>query len=490
MLFSSHVFIFVFLPATVAGFFAIARVSREGAALWLVAASLFFYGWWNPRYVPLLAGSIVFNYCAGLALARGARGPRWRKPLLVGAVAANLALLGYFKYAGFFAAAIADFTHNERVFGNIVLPLGISFFTFTQIAFLVDASRAEVTSYRFTHYALFVTYFPHLIAGPVLQHSEMIPQFRNPAMYRWSSANAAVGVTIFAIGLFKKVCLADGVAPFANEAFDGIAAGGALSPMEAWLGALAYALQLYFDFSGYSDMAVGISCLFGVRLPLNFYSPYRASSVIEFWRRWHMSLSRFLRDYLYVPLGGNRSGPARRYLNLWVTMLLGGLWHGAGWTFVAWGALHAAMLSINHVWRAFAGTSALGGRFGVLIGGAMTFFAVVLAWVMFRAPDASTAISMWRVMFGLAGPAPDVIVDIRAVWWVAALLYIVWRMPNTYQIMRRCEPVIMTYAVTPQHVPGALQWRARAPHAVAAAVIFAISVASLNDLSAFLYFQF
>jgi D-alanyl-lipoteichoic acid acyltransferase DltB (MBOAT superfamily) len=491
VLFNSHAFILFFLPIAVAGFFALARLSHSWAALWLVAASLVFYGWWDLAYVPILAGSIAFNFTAGVALARAAAAGRRHTVLLAGAIAANLALLGYFKYAGFLVANLGALAGSEWALERIVLPLGISFFTFTQIAFLADAWRGAVRDYSFTHYALFVTYFPHLIAGPVIQHTETIPQFRDPAMYQWSSACAGVGLTLFAAGLFKKVFLADGIAPYANEAFDGAASGGALSATEAWLGALAYTLQLYFDFSGYSDMAIGLSCLFGVRLPLNFHSPYQAASIIEFWRRWHMSLSRFLRDYLYVPLGGGRAGPARRYLNLWITMLLGGLWHGAAWTFVLWGAMHAAYLTINHAWRALRPTGLPRlGRLGHGLGVLLTFVAVVIAWVMFRAPDVATAFAIWCAMFGFGAAAPDVVFDMRAAAWVGALLFIAWRLPNSFQIMQRCEPVIMTYAIAQRHLPGWLQWRAQLGYALAAAALVGLSIAKLNDLSPFLYFQF
>ena len=281
------------------------------------------------------------------AAGRQLQGKRW---LLV-AIAANLALLAYYKYAIFFVANAQRLIGHVGPLPEIVLPLGISFFTFTQIAFLVDAHRGLAREYSFTHYTLFVTYFPHLIAGPILHHREMMPQFDRRSTYTLDWDNVAVGLTMFIIGLFKKTVIADDMAAFASPAFDAAAGGTQLTLLEAWGAALAYTFQIYFDFSGYTDMALGASRMFGIVLPLNFRSPYKAANIIDFWRRWHITLSRFLRDYVYIPLGGNRKTVPRRYENLLLTMLVGGLWHGAGWTFVFWGALHGIYLVVNHGWR-------------------------------------------------------------------------------------------------------------------------------------------
>ncbi len=397
MLFNSYPFLLVFLPLTLAGFFLVARASHVGAAAWLALASLAFYGWWNPIYVVLLVASIVFNFVVGLAIVRSAGTPRARGLLIVG-VATDLLLLGYYKYMDFFVSNLNHLGAGLPL-PHIVLPLGISFFTFTQIAFLADAYQGKAAEYRFAHYCLFVTYFPHLIAGPILHHKEMMPQFGEAETYRFNWENLAVGLTIFFIGLFKKTVLADGIAVYVRPVFDAASNGVVLGAVDAWGGALAYTFQLYFDFSGYSDMAIGLSRLFGVRLPLNFHSPYKAVSIIDFWRRWHMTLSRFLRDYLYFPLGGNRRGASRRYVNVMVTMLLGGLWHGASWTFVVWGGLHGLYLLVNHAWRE------LSERFGwrhparaaaVLL----TFLATVLAWVFFRADTIDQAIAIVQAMAG------------------------------------------------------------------------------------------
>ena len=300
MLFNSYAFIFLYLPLVLLGFFAIARIHQAWAAAWLALASLFFYGYWNPIYVGLLMASIVCNYGFGTWLGKAVA---QRKRILTLAVSADLLLLGYYKYANFFVDSVNTVSGSDWQVGNIILPLGISFFTFTQIAFLVDTYQGKVKEFNFIHYTLFVTYFPHLIAGPVLHHKEMMPQFALPATYRFNPENMAVGLTIFFIGLFKKVILADGLAEYVGPVFAAHGAGMQLSFIDAWGGALCYTLQLYFDFSGYSDMAIGLSRLFGVTLPLNFHSPYKSVNIVEFWRRWHMTLSRFLRDYLYIPAG-------------------------------------------------------------------------------------------------------------------------------------------------------------------------------------------
>jgi len=342
MLFNSYPFIFLFLPIVLLGYFALGRQGKLAPVIWLALASLAFYAFSGWQFVPLLLASIAFNATVGyLLIARKMRAGLRLAALIVG-VGGDLLVLGIFKYAGFFAANLnALFSTAFAV--NILLPVGISFYSFTQIAFLVDAYRGNVARYALPHYALFVTYFPHLIAGPILHHKDMIPQFEDAK--RPDPHLILCGLIIFGIGLFKKTGLADGIQPLVALAF------GQATPSfdQAWIGALAYTFQLYFDFSGYSDMAIGMSLMFGIFLPLNFDSPYKATSIIEFWRRWHMTLSQFLRDYLYIPLGGNRRGRVLRYLNLMITMLLGGLWHGAAWTFVAWGALHGPIsASITH----------------------------------------------------------------------------------------------------------------------------------------------
>jgi alginate O-acetyltransferase complex protein AlgI len=397
VLYNSFSFIFGFLPVCLLLYFGCARLSHGLANAVLAAMSLVFYGMWDWRdgrwewrNLLLIVGSILLNFAAGAVIRRYRS-----RTALAAAVAANLAVLGYFKYANFALFNLAALTGRPFEPWAIVLPLGISFFTFTQIAFLVDAYRGRAGELNLWRYTLFVTFFPHLIAGPIVHHAQLMPQFAVPGSKRWTPTNVHIGLAFFTLGLFKKVGIADACAPWANEVFD---TRGAVSFLDAWRGALAWTMQLYFDFSGYSDMAIGLAMLFNVRLPDNFDAPYRADSIAEFWRRWHMTLSRFLRDYLYIPLGGNRKGEGRRHVNLFVTMLLGGIWHGAGWTYVIWGAYHGVLLVANHAWRRF-----IVGPMPVIPARALTFLAVVAGWVVFRAPDTGKAFTMLGNMVGLGG---------------------------------------------------------------------------------------
>ncbi len=393
MLFNSYIFIFVYLPLTLVVFFWLGRHARQASATaWLVVMSLAFYGWWNPIYLWLIGVSMIFNYAIGRGLGCHATGSAASKRLLAFGIGADLALLGYYKYANFFVDNLNAIAGTGLTLGEIVLPLGISFFTFTQIAYLVDAYRGEVREYNPLHYALFVTYFPHLIAGPVLHHREMMPQFGKPSIYRFDVGHFTVGCVWFLMGLFKKVVIADSISGYASPVFAAAAGGATPSVLDAWVGALAYTFQLYFDFSGYSDMAIGLAAMMGVRLPLNFDSPYKSQNISEFWRRWHMTLSRFLRDYLYLALGGNRRGPVRRYVNLFLTMLLGGLWHGAGWTFVIWGGIHGLWLAIERslLFRIPGWQSS---HFGMrALRWCVTFHLVCFAWIFFRAPDLASSL--------------------------------------------------------------------------------------------------
>ena len=447
--------------------------------------------------------------------------------MLVSAIAVNLIFLIYFKYANFFVDNLNALTGSAWTLANVVLPLGISFFTFTQIAFLVDTYQGKVKEFNFVHYALFVTYFPHLIAGPVLHHAEMMPQFARRSVCRINWDNVAVGLSIFVLGLAKKVLLADSVADFSTPVFEAVKAGGEPMLIEAWVGALAYTLQLYFDFSAYSDMAIGLSLMFNVRLPLNFNSPYKATSIIEFWRCWHMTLSRFLRDYLYIPLGGSRLGTSRRYVNLMLTMLLGGLWHGAGWTFVIWGALHGSYLLINHAWREVKARLGWGngGRLAALGAGALTFLAVVVGWVFFRADSFSSALTMLQGMAGMNGVSLPTSLqahlaqvlphagwlnfqdnlpltklgNFNAASSITLGLLIVWLVPNVHQMFLRYRPVCedgngIAAAAPPEMSLGwvtkALIWKPTTPRAISLAVLFFICFISLTKVSEFLYFQF
>ncbi len=406
MLFNSPVFLFAFLPLTFAAFALLRRYAPLNATLGLlVGASLFYYGWWNPSFLWIILASIGVNYTIGstimAARLQSLSGERQAQWLMVIGIAFNLGLLGWYKYANFVAENITAITGMVIDLPPIVLPLAISFFTFQQIAFLVDARHGAIQDRRFLPYCLFVTFFPQLIAGPIVHHSEMMPQFAERDHFRPRLDNVTIGIGFLIIGLFKKVVIADGIAPTANSVFLAAHDGAALTLFEAWGGALAYTFQLYFDFSGYADMAVGAARLFGIVLPFNFNSPYKSTSIIDFWRRWHMTLSRFLRDYLYIPLGGNRKGRIRRYINMFITMVLGGLWHGAGWTFIVWGALHGAYLALNHLFRHLlpGGTS----RTGRIAAHILTFLAVVTGWVFFRADSIGAAMNILSGMSGANG---------------------------------------------------------------------------------------
>jgi D-alanyl-lipoteichoic acid acyltransferase DltB (MBOAT superfamily) len=478
MLFNSYPFIFVFLPMALAGYFWLGRFSNLAPVVWLALASLAFYSVSNWQFVGLLLASVAFNYFIGWLLIAKQLRAATRFAVLTAGVTGDLLVLGTFKYAGFFAANINALLSTGIVV-NILLPVGISFYTFTQIAFLVDAYRGNVARYALPHYALFVTYFPHLIAGPILHHKDMIPQFESARTKRPDPHLILCGLIIFAIGLFKKTCLADGIQPLVAPAF------GADTPSfdQAWIGALAYTFQLYFDFSGYSDMAIGISLMFGIFLPLNFNSPYKATSIIDFWRRWHMTLSQFLRDYLYIPLGGNRHGRILRYVNLMITMLLGGLWHGAAWTFVAWGALHGAYLCVNHAWSNYG--PAVAPRFARVGNAAafvLTFVSVVVAWVFFRADSISSATF---VLSRMADPTTVVFGrgEIANALFIAVYAAIAWGTPNTQAIMGYDHKNRMVG----ENING---WLRRPGFLTAAAAALAFGVLGISQHSEFIYFRF
>lgn len=394
MLFNSYTFLVAFLPLTLLVYFAVGKWAPRHTVALLCLSSLVFYAWWDIRYLLLIAASIGFNFLAGSKLLKMSirAGPlHTRRLLLALSVAANLALLGFYKYADFFIASVNSLTGQHLHMLQIVLPLGISFFTFTQIAFLVDASKGQVESLSATNYGLFVTFFPHLVAGPILHHREMMPQFEEGKAAHFNESNFALGLYLLCIGLAKKLLIADQFAPLANTGFDN---WQSLDAAAAWLTSLSYTIQLYFDFSGYTDMALGLAWMFNIRLPQNFNSPYKATTIQDFWRRWHMTLSRFLRDYLYIPLGGDRGGRWKTLRNVFLTFLLGGLWHGAAWTFVVWGALHGAALVLQRLWG-WAGLKMSNWQ-----GWLVTFAFVNFAWVYFRATTIAQANGITLRMFG------------------------------------------------------------------------------------------
>jgi len=396
MLFNSYEFIFVFLPITFFIYFYLNHKRlTEASKGFLVCSSLFFYSWWSVAYLPIILSSMVFNYAIGRGLNNASKSKSKlasKKIILILGVVFNLSLLGYFKYTDFLIENINRAFDSNAELLQLALPLAISFFTFQQIAFLVDSYRQETKEYDFLNYAIFVTFFPQLIAGPIVHHKEMMPQFTNTRNKVKNYRNIAIGLFIFSIGLFKKVVIADTFAVWATQGFDVVTT---LNLFEAWATSLSYTFQLYFDFSGYTDMAIGLALLFNIKLPINFNSPYKATNIQDFWRRWHMTLSRFLRDYIYIPLGGNKKGKFRTYNNLMATFLIGGLWHGAGWTFVFWGFLHGLALIVQRFW------SKLGFKLWTWLAWLITFNFVNIAWVFFRAKEWDDAVKVLGSMFSL-----------------------------------------------------------------------------------------
>lgn len=480
MLFNSPEFLFVFLPLALAGFFLLGRVSTGLARSWLLLISVAFYGYWEYRSVPLLLVSISINFLIGKRL-QATSGTRL--PWLWLGIAFNLLLLGVFKYAAFLANNFNLLFNAHLPVPSLPLPLGISFFTFTQIAFLVDAWRREASEYRYGNYGIFVTFFPHLLAGPILHHKDMMPQVASPAVATFNRPWFSAGLFLFGIGLAKKVLIADQVAPWANAGF---AAATGLSFIDAWIGALAYTVQIYFDFSGYSDMAVGLGLMFNIRLPVNFNSPYQATSVRDFWRRWHITLSSFLRDYLYIALGGNRRGWWLAGLFVVITFGLGGLWHGANWTFVVWGLINGLAVFLARV------TDRLGLRTNRLVARWLTFIFVVVSWVMFRSSNLADAGHIIGAMMGSGGlsmtptvPAWAALFD--AATYQSANLHLLY--PPLY------TAVVLLLALNlswfGRNSQDWLEMRALDLRAAAVVgILLGISVLMMNRGTEFLYFNF
>jgi D-alanyl-lipoteichoic acid acyltransferase DltB (MBOAT superfamily) len=485
LLFNSYIFIFAFLPFTFFVYFYLNSLKLGVAAKsFLVFASLFFYSWWNLAYLPLILSSMLFNYVIGLSLSR-----EWdksgvgKKTLLIFGIIANIALLGYFKYADFFIENLNPLLHTDIGLLHLALPLAISFFTFQQIAYLVDSYRGETKEYDFLNYANFVTFFPQLIAGPIVHHKEMMPQFAASTNMVKHYSNIATGLFIFSIGLFKKVIIADTFAIWATAGFDH---APILNMAEAWVTSLSYTFQLYFDFSGYTDMAIGAALLFNIKLPLNFNSPYKASSIQDFWRRWHITLSRFLKEYIYIPLGGNRRGEFRTYSNLMATFLIGGIWHGAGWTFLFWGFLHGIAIIIHRAWNQ------IGFRLNNVLAWFITFNFINITWVFFRAKEWDDAIKVLKGMFTGALVLPlewkeklhfltntdiqfgswlqAISRDEYTIYWVLMGIFITVVLKNSNELAARFKPSVLT--------------------ALYAAVLFLAAASSLSKLSEFLYFNF
>lgn len=523
MLFNSSIFLFAFLPAVFILYYTAGALAGRRASIFvLVAASFFFYGWWNPNLLPLIVFSVLFNYACGLRIAATQR-PHTINALFILGVAVNLGLLGFFKYAGFFASTLNTLLALGVPVPEIILPIAISFYTFQQIAYLADVRNDQKAERSLLNYALFVTFFPQLIAGPIVHHKEVLPQYETNPARRLNLNLLAIGVTIFIIGLFKKMVIADTVALNAGPAFAAVAAGKPISLFESWIGALSYTFQIYFDFSGYSDMAIGLGLMFGIRLPINFFAPYKATSIIDFWRRWHMTLSRFLRDYLYIPIGGNRNGRGRRYRNMLITMVLGGLWHGAGWTFIVWGALHGFYLIVNHFWRWLWRSRERPAKPSWLrtwSARLLTFLVVVLAWVFFRAENMDTALQMLRSMMGLNGlplplslkPALGDLAPVLESYGIAftgtfsnnvvrnpagaiillgLLFVVVWVIPPTAHLLRTFdENKTWLPRIVPELGASSRPWRPSLLWSLTLGVAFAWCVFSLSRVSEFIYFNF
>ncbi len=504
MLFNSFEFILMFMPLTILGYFLIEKLTRETmySLFFLAAASLCFYAYWDLRFLPIILGSIIVNYYFGLFLGK-TKQIHWRRKLIfIIAITSNLLVLGFYKYINFGAHIWSITSGNSLKTFDIVLPLGISFFTFTQIAYLADIFLGYPREKSFIKYLLFVTYFPHLIAGPILHHKEMIPQFSNQARRIFSSEKVALGFTIFVIGLFKKVVIADSFSYIANPIFSSVAKSIVVA-QDAWGAALAYTLQIYFDFSGYSDMAVGLSIMLGIKLPYNFDAPYKSRSIIEFWRRWHLTLSRFLRDYLYIPFGGNKKGKTRRYFNLLITMVLGGLWHGAGWTYIVWGYLHGCYLVINHLWKSmlqkYSLFTKISGTFPYTIFSLiLTQLSVIVAWVFFRAESLKEAHRMLGMMFHIgkfrheAVPIPALVNNFHLVL-IAGVYLSCLVLPNVRFIFDKWEPALKTYNNNEHWNLMSLKWKINLPWGILIGFLFLVCISVIllfGDGSQFLYFQF
>ncbi len=541
MLFNSYEFVFFFLPITAIAFYLLGSRSKSLAIGWLILASLAFYAWWRPLNVALIAPSILINYGLSRWLMRLANEQRMRaaRAVLVAGIAFNVVFLGYFKYANFLVGAVNDVAGTSYALEHIILPLGISFITFQKIAFLVDVAAGRVKEFTLRDYCLFVLFFPQLIAGPIVHYREVMPQFHSTSC-RFDPPAAAVGLTLFFAGLFKKVVLADGISPMVSAIYADAASGHPVTMVYAWMAAIGFTLQIYFDFSGYSDMAVGIARLFGVTLPANFNSPLRASSIIDFWLRWHLTLTRFLTAYIYNPLSlwitrrrmakglkgvGGRSTPPGAFVAVLMlptlfTMCISGLWHGAGYTFIFWGFLHGLFLSINHLWilltRRYWPDHQ---RYGFVLNPAsfmLTFIAVVGAMVFFKSP---TMASAWNMLAGMIGRhgiampeatmahlgsfgglaralavqiAPPDLQFAPLARWIAGLLAVAWFCPNTLQILSAEKPATGVDLEHPyKHGPALhLRWSLSFVWLLALTGTSIVAVLHLGGVSEFLYWQF
>ena len=487
MLFNSYDFIFIFLPLTLSIFYLLSFFSPgKWPWMWVFGCSLFFYGHWNPTFLPLILCSIAVNYLLSKILLTSQS--ENRRAWCGGGIGLNLAVIGYFKYKNFFLENLGTLAGYTPELDSIFIPLGISFFTFQQITFLIEAYRREITPDTLRVFPLYISYFPQLIAGPIVLSKEFIPQLNG---FKWREnlpEKISVGLSIFMIGLFKKTVIADGISVYVVDLFNVTSYNGgtAVSFFSAWEGVLSYTFQLYFDFSGYSDMAVGLAALFGIKIPQNFNSPYKAVNISDFWRRWHITLSRFLKDYLYIPLGGNRGGPVGTHFNLLITMILGGLWHGAQWTFVIWGLYHGLLLICRSLWSKLISRLSLkpeNNYFYMRFSQGLTFLVVIIGWVIFRSSDMDQATSIIQSMFSiptLDGADPVVWIFLLSLFGVTSFA------PNLYELFGDWSSFNLMTVRRQQ----TLQWKPRPVYAVLVAVIGVFAIISINADSEFLYFQF
>lgn len=481
MLFSSLEYLFLFLPLTFLLYYLLLKNRLViSAKILLISASLFFYSYWNIKYLPLLLLSILVNYFCGCYLIKyyaDSTKKSQNKSLAIGAIIFNILLLGYFKYANFFIENINSFLPDKLINPNIILPLGISFFTFQKIAFIVDCFKGKVKDKSFLNYAIFVTFFPQLIAGPIVHHSEIMPQFKSLRTKFINYRNIALGIFIFAVGLFKKIILADHFALIVNPGFDYYYD---LNFIDAWKTSLSYTLQLYFDFSGYSDMAIGSALIFNIKLPFNFNQPYKALNIADFWHRWHMTLSRFLRDYIYIPLGGNRLGITRTYVNLMAVFLISGLWHGAGWTFIFWGFLHGIAICLHRIYQNF------GFKMNKILAWFLTFNFINASWVFFRANDFPQALSILQKMFGIS--VKDFGFNSN---WQAFLEFISF---NRIEYLFLIISLFLTYKLLPivtKDSEGLIKkFQTNKNFSLITIFLFLVAILSYHKTSEFLYFNF
>jgi len=492
MLFNSYIFIFVFLPITLTVFLILNKFKLiQASQVWLTAASFSFYAYWNIAYLPLLLISVIFNYQIGKSIAQTQPKSQSAKTLLWIGITLNLVTIGYYKYANFFIASVNQVLQTNVAIPTIILPLAISFYTFTQIAYLVDAYRGETTNlnYNLLTYSLFVVFFPQLIAGPILRHNELMPQLRNLRKYVFSHENFSRGLVLFSLGLCKKVLIADNLSPWVSTVFNH---PNEVTFIESWVGVLSYTYQLYFDFSGYSDMAIALGLLFNIKLPINFNSPYQATSIRDFWRRWHITLSNFLRDYLYIPLGGNRKGEMRQYTHIMITMVLGGLWHGAGWTYILWGGLHGFYLCIHQSWRK------LNLTLPQFLSWIITFLSIIIAWVFFRANNLADGGIMLQSMSGLNGivlPEPLETIPGLTTLGIKFQSWISFKyLPELWENQSLPFLILLLLTLAVKYFPNSQEivdkFEPNTYWATGLGALTAIALLSLNRVSEFLYFQF